>query len=197
MSRPGQNPGLGQTPSQTVGPFFHYGLVFGGENILVNAETRGQHIELSGAVRDGDNQPVSDALIEIWQPDAAGIFNHPADPQSAHADPHFRGWGRAATDENGIYRFATVKPGVITAAGQEGVTPYINVCVFARGMLTHLFTRIYFPDEPGNSADPLLATLDSEQRSRLTSTRSDRSSLPAYRFDISLQGEHETVFLDP
>jgi protocatechuate 3,4-dioxygenase alpha subunit len=171
--------------------------VFGGENILVNAETRGQHIELSGAVRDGDNQPVSDALIEIWQPDAAGIFNHPADPQSAHADPHFRGWGRAATDENGIYRFATVKPGVITAAGQEGVTPYINVCVFARGMLTHLFTRIYFPDEPGNSADPLLATLDSEQRSRLTSTRSDRSCLPAYRFAISLQGEHETVFLDP
>ncbi|MCB0088159.1 MAG: hypothetical protein KDE54_09625, partial [Caldilineaceae bacterium] len=117
-----------QTGSQTVGPFFHDGLFFGDENVLVNEKTQGQRILLEGTVYDGDGQPVPDALLEIWQPDAQGYFNHVADPNQAKADTAFRGFGRADTVNNGQFLFRTVKPGALS----PGVAPYINVRLFAR-----------------------------------------------------------------
>src|SRR5688500_2135833 len=104
---------LGQTPSQTVGPFFHYGLFFGGENSLVNDQTRGKRIYIKGRVIDGDGKPVPDAMIEIWQADAQGIYNHSAVPQHEKADPHFGGFGRSDTLDDGQFSSKTIKPGAV------------------------------------------------------------------------------------
>ena len=181
-----------QTGSQTVGPFFHDGLIFGGENVLMDAKTRGERILIEGTVFDGDGIPVPDAVIEIWQADANGFFNHPADPNRAQADPHFHGFGRSDTTDGGTYHFRTVKPGII--AGQ--VTPYVNVRIFSRGMLIHAVTRLYFADEPDNDRDPVLSTIDAGRQSTLLAQREEFGDLPCYRFDIWLQGENETVFFD-
>jgi len=189
---------LKQTPSQTVGPFFHYGLVFGGENILVNERTSGEVIQIKGRVYDGDGQSLPDALIEIWQADSHGIFNHPADSQHAKADPAFRGFGRSDTTNDGQFYFKTVKPGRIAWDGAHYQAPYINIHVFARGMLAHAHTRLYFSDESANETDPVLASIgDPERRKTLIARREESNDLPIYRFDIVLQGPHETVFFQP
>jgi len=183
-----------QTGSQTVGPFFHDGLLFGGENILVNAQTAGQRILLEGSVYDGDGECVPDALIEIWQPDGRGFFNHPADPNHAQADKEFRGFGRAETLQGGKFSFQTIKPGAI--ADNTNHAPFVNVRVFARGMLIHAVTRIYFADEPANQNDPVLNAIDPARRSTLIAQHKDNGDLPCYHLDIRLQGEAETVFFD-
>ncbi len=189
-----------QTGSQTVGPFFHNGLIFGGENILVNAETKGERIIIEGTVYDGDGVPVPDAMIEIWQPDAQGLFNHSADPNRLKADPAFAGFGRAETVNKGRFYFKTVKPGPIAeVAGSidaQKRAPYINVRVFARGMLIHAVTRIYFSDEEANTDDPLLVSLETTRRQTLIAQRIEGDDLPCYRFDIHLQGTNETAFFD-
>lgn len=182
-----------QTPSQTVGPFFHYGLIFGGENILVSDQTAGQRIALTGHVYDGEGLPVPDAMLEIWQADAHGFFNHPRDPNQAQADPSFRGFGRSDTVNEGRFYFKTVKPGLIPGTQ----TPYINVRVFSRGMLIHAVTRLYFADEPGNAADAALNSVPVERRATLLAHREETGDIPTYRFDIRLQGEAETVFFNP
>lgn len=182
-----------QTGSQTVGPFFHYGLIFGGENVLVNEKTRGERILIEGTVYDGDGVPIPDALVEIWQPDAQGYFAHPADPNQAKADPNFRGFGRSGTVDSGKYSFKTVKPGVIAGS----TAPYINVRIFSRGMLIHAVTRIYFSDEAANAKDPVLNAIDETRRSTLIAQRHDFGDLPCYYFDIRLQGDSETVFFNP
>jgi protocatechuate 3,4-dioxygenase alpha subunit len=187
-----------QTPSQTIGPFFHLGLLFGGENVLVDDQTRGQPIRITGTVYDGEATPVTDALVEIWQADAQGHFNHPADPHAAQADPHFRGFGRSSTLRNGRFEFTTVKPGPTPGPqGDERQAPYVDVRVFARGMLIHAVTRLYFADEPATAADPLLASIGPERRATLIAVREDTAGLPTYRFDIHLQGDCETVFFEP
>ncbi|MEZ4863441.1 MAG: protocatechuate 3,4-dioxygenase subunit alpha [Caldilineaceae bacterium] len=185
-----------QTGSQTVGPFFHYGLIFGGENVLVNEKTRGERILIEGTVYDGDGAPVPDALVEIWQPDAQGFFNHPADPNQAEADKEFRGFGRADTVNGGKYSFKTVKPGALVDSDGQANAPYINVRVFSRGMLIHAVTRIYFADENSNATDPVLSRVDSARRATLIATREEFGDLPCYRFHIHLQGENETIFFD-
>lgn len=182
---------LGQTPSQTVGPFFVIGLVKGGENVLVSEETQGERIELIGTVFDGNGAPVSDALLEIWQPDSNGIFDHPEDSERDRFDRNFRGFGRAATSDAGAYSFTTVKPG-----RREGGVPFIDLRVFARGLLVHAVTRIYFGDEPDNEKDPVFESVDAGRRSTLLATPLESSSATAYRFDVRLQGEEETVFFD-
>ena len=189
---------LKQTPSQTVGPFFQFGLIFGGENVLVDDQTAGQRIHIKGHVFDGDGQAVPDALIEIWQADAHGIFNHPADPRRAKADPHFHGFGRADTRQAGLFTFQTIKPGRVPAHGQQEQAPHINIRLFARGMLVHVLTRLYFSDETLNQTDPVLTSIaDPERRRTLIAQLEQSDDLPTYRFDIVLQGERETVFFEP
>jgi protocatechuate 3,4-dioxygenase alpha subunit len=188
---------LKQTASQTVGPFFHYGLIAGGENILTQERTSGERIYFQGRVLDGDGAPVSDALVEIWQADAQGIFNHPVDPQHQKADKFFRGFGRSATTADGQFWFKTVKPGSVPWDDQQNQAPHVNVRVFARGMLIHAVTRLYFSDESANQTDPVLNSVDPARRQTLIASREDSEDLPCYCFDIHLQGEHETVFFNP
>lgn len=182
-----------QSPSQTVGPFFHFGLFQGKENILISEQTAGQAIDLKGHVFDGDGEPVTDAMIEIWQADAQGFFNHPNDPNQAKADKTFRGFGRSDTVVGGQFHFQTVKPGVIPGTP----TPYINIRVFSRGMLIHAVTRLYFADEPGNADDPVLNSIPAERRPTLVAHQEAARGVPTYRFDIRLQGDRETVFFNP
>jgi protocatechuate 3,4-dioxygenase alpha subunit len=180
-----------QTASQTAGPYFRIGLIHEErQNDLVREETAGERISITGVVWDGNGEPVLDALVEIWQADANGIYNHPGDPLGAQAHPHFRGFGRAETRQGG-YEFRTIKPG-----GRDGHAPYINLHVFARGMLLHAMTRMYFEDEAANAGDPVLSAVDANRRPTLIATH-DVNNAAGYRFDIYLQGEHETVFFDP
>ena len=189
---------LAQTPNQTVGPFFQDALLSGGENILTNARTRGKRIYITGQVLDGDGLPMSDALIEIWQADAQGHFNHPADPNQALADKDFHGFGRADTRAAGTFEFKTIKPGRVPGSGGQLQAPHVNVRVFARGMLRHALTRLYFPDEHANESDALLSAIPDPQRRRtLVAVLVESDDLPTYRFDIHLQGDDETVFFIP
>lgn len=195
----------GQTPSQTIGPFFSFGMVFGGENVLVNEETAGERILIEGRVLDGEGEPVLDALVEIWQADANGIYGHPADARHEQADPHFRGFGRSETTDEGRFWFKTVRPGPVPWEEEERQfskllpeqAPHINVIVFARGMLMHAVTRIYFEDELTNEKDPVLASAPEGRRHTLLARREQSpEGMARYCFDIVLQGEGETVFFD-
>jgi protocatechuate 3,4-dioxygenase alpha subunit len=189
---------LKQTPSQTVGPFFSPALFSGGENILVSERASGQRIYLKGKVLDGDGQPVTDALVEIWQADAHGFFNHPTDPNQAKADKFFRGFGRSETVDEGTFWFKTIKPGPIAWDDEQNQAPHVDVRVFARGMLIHAVTRLYFSDETAaNEKDPVLNSVDPKRRQTLIATLEKSEDLPCYCFDIRLQGERETVFFNP
>jgi len=182
-----------QTGSQTVGPYFSIGLIYGdSQNDLVKEATSGERITITGVVFDGDGEPIPDAMLEIWQSDANGIFNHPTDPLHEQADPHFRGFGRTGTRQAGRYAFKTIKPGE-----RDGQAPYINVHVFSRGMLVHALTRIYFSDEPANKDDPLLNSVEESRRDTLIADRDESGDHLNYRFDIHMQGENETVFFNP
>jgi protocatechuate 3,4-dioxygenase alpha subunit len=188
-----------QTPSQTVGPFFHYGLMTQDDfNILVNDDTQGQRIRIMGRVIDGSGDSLLDALVEIWQADMNGYFNHPADSNHKRADRNFRGFGRMDTLNNGIYTFKTIKPGAVLFDETRMQAPHINVRVFARGMLIHAYTRLYFSDEAAaNQNDPILNLVPAERRHTLIAMLENRGDLPTYCFNIVLQGENETVFFDP
>lgn len=190
---------LKQTPSQTVGPFFSFGLIREGENTLANDKTKGQRIILHGYVYDGSGTPINDAMIEIWQADSQGIFNHPDDPRCHQVDPAFRGFGRSGTRNQELqYSFKTVRPGPVPWEGDQLQAPHINMRIFARGMLLHLITRVYFPDEPLNDHDPILSSIeDLERRKTLIAVREDVDDAPTYRLDIRLQGDGETVFFNP
>ncbi len=177
------------TPSQTVGPFFDYALPYdGGERLVSPGDPAA--IRIVGAVFDGDDQPVADALIEIWQANRHGRYRHPEDTRSElPLEDGFTGFGRCPTDGQGRFEFVTVKPGAT-----DGQAPHINVCVLARGLLRHLVTRLYFPDEAeANAADPLLASIaDPALRATLIARRLDG----VLAFDIRLQGPRQTAFLD-
>jgi protocatechuate 3,4-dioxygenase alpha subunit len=192
----------GITPSQTVGPFFKYGLTPDGKydwndaftSNLVTPDTSGERIRVEGSVLDGDGAPVPDAMLEIWQADAQGRFS---DPQDKRALPNstFRGFGRCGTDANGSYAFDTIKPGTVPDPDGKPQAPHILLAVFARGMLLHLYTRIYFDGEGANAADPVLALVPADRRSTLIATRKAGAG-SAYHFDVRLQGDNETVFFD-
>lgn len=189
---------LKQTPSQTVGPFFHYSLVDAGdENILVNDDTRGQRITIKGQITDGNGDPISDAMLEIWQADANGCFNHPEDPNHKNADPNFRGFGRAPTNKKGIYTIETIKPGRVAYDETTMQAPHISLRVFGRGMLIHAYTRLYFGDEQeANAQDPILNIVPEARRSTLIAVP-EGSSAGTYCLNICLQGDNETVFFEP
>ena len=193
----------GVTPSQTVGPFFKYGLTPDGQydwndafsSNIVTPDISGDRIRVEGRVFDGDGQPVPDAMLEVWQADAQGCF---ADPQDKRALPNaaFRGFGRCGTDENGAYAFDTIKPGQVADPDGKPQAPHILLAVFARGMLRHLYTRIYLGDEAANAADPVLAIVPPERRSTLIAVRESGNGNALYRLDLRLQGDNETVFFE-
>jgi protocatechuate 3,4-dioxygenase alpha subunit len=187
-----------QTPSQTVGPFFGVGLTRPAQpqNVLVNDLTEGVRIRIEGTVFDGARQPVPDALVEIWQANAHGRYRHPLDAGPAPLDPHFSGFGRCPTDSSGGFSFETTKPGAVADSEGRVQAPHVNVTVFARGMLVHAFTRLYFSDD-ALDADPVLALVDAARRPTLVATLAGDGRRPAsYRWDIHLQGDRETVFFD-
>lgn len=191
-------PRFGQTPSQTVGPYFTMRLSGEGENVLIDEATAGQRIRIEGRVLDGAGKHVEDALIEIWQADADGRYAHP-DDQWPLQSGRFTGFGRAASGFNdGSYRFDTVKPGQVGGVDGALQAPHIAVIVQARGMLNALYTRIYFSDEAAaNDLDPVLRSIPVDRRSTLIAPLvSDVAVSITYRFDIRLQGEMETVFFD-
>jgi len=192
----------GITPSQTVGPFFAPALTPGKDypwrqpigNDLITPDASGERIRIAGRVLDGDGAPVNDAMIEIWQADAAGRYAHPADQQRPNAK--FTGFGRAGTGAEGRFGFSTIKPGAVAGPGGQQQAPHIVVAVFARGLPRHAYTRIYFADDSSNANDPILALVPADRRATLIAKRDDKSGAPVYVFDIRLQGENETVFFD-
>jgi protocatechuate 3,4-dioxygenase alpha subunit len=193
----------GITPSQTVGPFFAYGLTSNGKydwndaftSNLVTPDTSGERIRIEGRVFDGDGAPVPDCMLEIWQADAQGRFS---DPQDKRAPPNssFKGFGRCGTDANGGYAFDTIKPGTVPDPDGKPQAPHILLAIFARGMLVQNYTRIYLGGEASNAADPVLALVPVERRATLIAQRTHCNGSAVYRLDIHLQGDNETVFFD-
>lgn len=171
------------TTSQTVGPFFQIGF-----ELLMNADIAGHGlpggcITIEGQVLDGERVAIPDAVIEIWHADSRGRY----------ADLSFHGFGRTATDDLGRFRFTTIKPGATPGPGGEKQAPHLGVAVLMRGLLKHLFTRVYFPDEPGNSTDPILNMVPPARRNTLIAQKTGDGAL---RWDILMQGPDETVFFD-
>ena len=186
------------TSSQTVGPFFGPALVRDDEmqHVLTGPDTQDRRIRIEGCVYDGEGVPVPDALVEIWQANAYGRYNHPDDQSDAPLDPEFTGFGRSGADDEGRFWFETIVPGPVAFDGERLQAPHISVTVFARGLLNHLFTRIYFADEPANLNDPILHLVPADRRATLLATRSADGPTAVYQFDIILQGPGETVFFN-
>ncbi|WP_277983289.1 protocatechuate 3,4-dioxygenase subunit alpha [Sphingomonas faeni] len=214
-----QDPALfGQTPSQTVGPFFHYGLpwkggadlvgksdmgarpeLFAEEHWVLNLSSPtgtpvGEVIEIAGHVLDTDGAPVVDAMIEIWQANAVGRYHALGDTRTDVAiDPHFIGFGRASTDVEGVYRFRTILPGSVPGPGDTLQAPHIALSLFGRGIIKRLATRLYFAGAAGNDDDPVLAYVPEERRATLIAQRDDDG---VWWLDLRLAGANETVFFD-
>jgi protocatechuate 3,4-dioxygenase alpha subunit len=184
----------GETPFQTVGPFFHFALDVPAGHVVVSGETTGTRVSIEGTVRDGGGDPIPDALIETWQANAAGRYHHPDDVRDLPVDPSFDGFGRAATDRLGGFVFDTIKPGRVPGPDGRLQAPHIMVSVLGRGILTRLVTRIYFDDEPAaNGEDSILGLVPAERRPTLVARHEGGGR---YHFDIVVQGANETVFFD-
>ena len=200
---------LKETASQTAGPYVHIGLapaqagfdIFENNfsNVLVNDATKGERIIIEGRVLDGSGTPIRDVLVEIWQANADGKYAHPADRQAKALDKDFRGWGRASSDfDSGVYRFETIKPGKVMGRNGRVMAPHITFWIVARGINIGLNTRMYFADEEqANAVDPVLNLIELEvRRKTLLAHKSNRDGATVYTFDVIVQGENETVFLD-
>ncbi len=196
---------LKETPSQTAGPYVHIGLTpnfcdIGGVydrdlgTAMVNDRTLGERITVRGRIFDGADALVRDAIVEIWQADGAGFYNSPSELRGT-ADPNFTGWGRCPTSaDDGFYSFETIKPGMVPYKDGRRMAPHLTVWIVARGINIGLQTRMYFPEEAqANAADPLLLRI--EHRARVETMIAARDGT-VYTFDIHLQGDKETVFLD-
>jgi protocatechuate 3,4-dioxygenase alpha subunit len=203
-------PYLKETASQTAGPFLHIGMYPSAAglklrtqekpNVMASASAAGERIRIEGRIFDGAGAPLRDALVEVWQANAHGRYDHPVDTQDRPLDDGFRSWGRAVCDlESGLFWFETVKPGSVPGRhGHEMMAPHVNAWIVARGINVGLNTRIYFEDEANaNAEDPVLALIEPPERCRtLMAKREERGSEVVYRFDIHLQGDNETVFFD-
>lgn len=194
-----------ESASQTGGPYVHIGCVptFAGlegvypEDLgskMLSDGAKGERIAIEGQVIDGTGHPLRDAMLEIWQADAHGLYNHPAEHRGT-ADPAFTGWGRQPTDgQTGLYRFETIKPGRVPWPDGRLQAPHISVWIVARGINIGLNTRIYFSDEEeANAEDPLLTRI--EHFGRVNTLIAERDG-DTYRFDVRLQGADETIFFD-
>jgi protocatechuate 3,4-dioxygenase, alpha subunit len=208
MYEPGKH--LKETPSQTAGPYVHIGCTPNWIGIagvyshdlgssMVEPETEGTHIIVKGQVIDGTGTPLKDALVEIWQADAKGLYNSPND-RRATANPHFRGWGRFPTcGTTGEFRFETIKPGRVPFKDGRLMAPHLTFWIVARGINIGLHTRMYFGDEDtANADDPVLARIEHKNRipTLIAKKSPEQGALDVYTFDIHLQGEQETIFFD-
>jgi protocatechuate 3,4-dioxygenase, alpha subunit len=201
---------LPETPSQTAGPYVHIGLIpnragfdifennFSGD--IAGPDVAGERIAIEGRIIDASGHITKDVLVETWQSNAAGRYNHPADRQDKPLDRAFRGWARTGTDfETGIYRITTIKPGAVAGRrGRKTMAPHVSFWIASRGINIGLSTRMYFGDEgAANAVDPVLNIIEQpERRQTLIAARSERDGQTIYTFDIHLGGEHETVFFD-
>ena len=158
---------LQTTSSQTVGPYLHIGLTWYTPTDLAANGMPGERVAIEGRITDANGQPVNDALVEIWQANAAGHYAHPADDVASSLDPKVRLWGRCPTDETGAFKFTTIKPGRVPYPDGRLQAPHINVTIFMRGLLKHLSTRIYFPGDPANAQDPILQLVPAQRRETL------------------------------
>ena len=197
---------LNESPSQTAGPYVHIGCtpVFSGidgvypedpGSRMVNDSTQGERINIKGCVYDGGGVPLADALLEIWQADAAGLYPSPEDTRG-QTDPNFSGWGRSPADmKSGEFSFATVRPGMVPYPDGRPQAPHITFWIVARGINIGLHTRMYFDDETtANASDPILSSIAPAQRVETLIAKHEDEGI--FRFDIHLQGDHETVFFD-
>jgi protocatechuate 3,4-dioxygenase, alpha subunit len=188
------------TSSQTVGPFFHLGMVYLERDNFVAEGIAGERITIRGKVLDGDGQPVPDAVLEIWQADSTGRYPSEFSQQNS-ASPRFLGFGRIETDDHGEFRFTTIKPGRAPAPDGSLQAPHLVVTLFSRGLLKPLRTRLYFPDEPGNVDDVVLRQVPPARRSTLMATRAGKRGVQnapenVLDWNIVMQGDGETVFFD-
>ena len=186
---------LHATTSQTVGPYLHIGLTWLITEDLAPAGVPGERLSIEGRVLDADGKPVNDALVEIWQANAAGRYAHPQDTRPIPADKGFRGFGRSATDDAGAFRFRTIKPGAVPGPDGKPQAPHIAVNLFMRGQLKQLVSRIYFPDEPANATDMALNLVPAARRPTLIATPV-AGKAGALQWNVYLQGPQETVFFD-
>jgi protocatechuate 3,4-dioxygenase alpha subunit len=202
---------LKESASQTAGPYVHIGLapnIAGFDifeknfsNVLAGPDPQGERVRIEGRVIDGSGTPVRDVLVELWQANASGKYNHPADSQDKPLDPTFRGWGRACSDfKTGVWTFDTIKPGPVEGRGGRPMAPHLSLWIVARGINIGLNTRMYFSDEKdANAKDPVLNLIEWEvRRQTLIGERGSalRDGIAVYKFDIHLQGPQETVFFD-
>jgi protocatechuate 3,4-dioxygenase alpha subunit len=184
------------TPSQTVGPFFHFGLTDRSSiGTLATPDVEGERIALGIRVLDGDGQPVPDALVEIWHADPTGRYVRPPNAASLQTPPAFTGFGRLPTLADGTCRFTTIRPGPVRDDNGLVQASHINVCLFARGLLRQLYTRIYFEGDAALDSDPILQQVPADRRRTLLASRSVDAQ-DGWSIDIRLQGDGETVFFD-
>jgi len=183
-------PGL--TPSQTIGPFYWGTIIKSYHADLAPPGVAGERIEVALTLHDANGAVVPDGLFEIWQANSHGRYAHPEDTGTAPLENAWTGFGRIATDENGRFRFTTVKPGRVAAPGGGLQAPHINVTIFMRGMLRQLVTRIYFPADPANDEDPVLQSVPESRRATLVAN----ADANALTWNVRLQGEGETVFFE-
>jgi protocatechuate 3,4-dioxygenase, alpha subunit len=181
------------TSSQTVGPFLHIGLCGIKRDQLAGPGVSGEPLTIEGQVLDGDGTPVTDALIEVWQANAHGKYAHPEDRQDKPIELDFSGFGRVPTNDAGAFRFTTIKPGNIPFPDGRMQAPHLAITVFMRGLLRHLVTRLYFPDEPSNFDDPILNLVPMDRRPTLIARATGPRTL---EWNVQLQGPDETVFFD-
>jgi len=186
---------LRATSSQTVGPFFDIGLRRFCCADLLAPGLSGPRITIEGRILDGDGLPVPDAVVEVWQANASGKYAHPEETQNKPLEPAFKGYGRIATDDQGRFSIITIKPGPVP--GPHGTTqaPHLQISVFMRGLLKRLVTRIYFPDDQLNGADPVLSLVNPKRRGTLIAKAAPEQS-DRLTWDVVLQGSGETVFFD-
>lgn len=186
---------LQATTSQTVGPYFRIGLQWLLEDKVAGPGVAGERVVIQGRVLDADGEGVPDAMLEIWQANAAGKYAHPEDTQERTLEKEFRGFGRIFTTEDGGFRFSTVKPGRVPGTGEKLQAPHIVVSVFMRGLLRRLITRIYFPGEAANAEDYALNLVEPSRRATLIARKLDGTE-GLLEWNVVLQGPQETVFFD-
>jgi protocatechuate 3,4-dioxygenase, alpha subunit len=186
---------LRTTTSQTVGPFFRIGLEWLYRDNLIGEGVSGERVTVQGRVFDGDGIPVPDAVLEIWQANAHGKYAHPEDIQKKPLEPGFTGYGRVPASPQGLFRFATIRPGPVPGPSGKEQAPHLLISIFMRGMLKRLVTRMYFPDDALNESDPILNLVEPQRRGTLIAKKT-AGGPSTLEWNIVLQGPDETVFFD-